>query len=249
MNSSGILNEVTELLKKQADLLIKVATHELSIRDTDADDLYQENDKKLLRLSKPFGMPEPFPWRTLWQWNGYYSQTLPDYKARRILIGSLLREALDRIDELKESQPTLTATLRYSKSVVKEVLIDADLLIREGRYSTAVDRLHTAIHGHLRWICDSANLDTGLGDLSVTKLMRVIRESHPNFVKSATLDEDMKRIFMSMGNILESMNTVRNNASPAHANDILLAEPEARLAVNISHSILSYLDDKTQDET
>lgn len=237
---------MTDLLKTQADLLLKVATHELSIRDTNADNVYQENDRRLLRLARHLGIPEPFPWRTLWQWNGYYSQTLPDYKARRLLVGSLLRESLDRIDELEESRSTITATLIYSKSVVQEVLTDADLLIRDGRYSNAVDRLHTAIHGHLRWICETANLNTVPGEDSVMKLMRLIRESHPNFVRSATLDEDMRKIFMSMGNILDALNTVRNNASPAHANETLLAEPEARLAVNISHTILSYLDDKTQ---
>ena len=45
-----------------------------------------------------------------------------------------------------------------------------------------------------------------------------------------------------MAAILDAINTLRNRASAAHANDELLKEAEAHLVVNAGRSILAYLD-------
>ena len=248
MTTNQEVNDISELLKSQAGLLVKAGTGEISIRDSDFDTIYQDNDRKLVRYAKKFGLTEAFPWRTLWEWYGFYSRNLPDYPSRRTHIGTLLREAQDELDGLIDPPAVVISSIGASKGVVQAALADAEVLIREGRYTTVVDRLHTAIHGHLRWICENYGISITESDPSATRLMRLIREQHPKFAKTATLDEDMKRIFMGMGNILESLNSVRNNASPAHPIDKLLDEPEARLAVNVAQTILTYVDDKTQAE-
>lgn len=246
MNLFDQIEEVRGLLKQQADLLVAVGTGQVSIRDGNADAEYQERDRLLVKLSKTLGLNQTLPWRTLWDWHAHYKDKLSDYQSRRQLIASLLRKSMDELDALIDSHPSISSTPLVTKNVVQEVLRDAEVLIREGRYSSVVDRLHTALHGHLLWICETTSIITNEKDPSITRLMRLVRENHPNFLATATLDEDMKRIFMSMGNILDALNTVRNKASPAHASDNLLAEPEARLAINAAQTILGYLDQKTQ---
>ena len=46
------------------------------------------------------------------------------------------------------------------------------------------------------------------------------------------------------GSILDVMNPVRNQASMAHPNESLLGPEEAWLVINVSRSILHYLDTK-----
>ncbi len=238
--------EVAELLSSQAELLVKSGTGEVSIRDSGLDEVYQDNDRKLLQLAKKIGLPEPFPWRTLWEWHRYYSQSTSGYAERRTLIGSHLRKAKDELDAIDHSSAVVVSSLTESKQIVHAALADAEVLIAARRYTTVVDRIHTAVHGHLRWICDNSGIEVRDAVPSITRLMRLIREHHPSFSKPEALDGDIKRMFMSMGNILEAMNNVRNNASPAHPIEQLLDEPEARLAVNAAQTILTYVDEKTQ---
>lgn len=246
MNSRQNLDEMRGLLRNQAELLINAGTGKISIRDTDFDAAYQENDRILEKSLKGLGLSTPFPWRTLWEWHGFYKNRLIDYASRREHVGSLLRKTLDELDEVVLMDVELGTRLGVSKAVVIEALADAEILIRDGRYSTAVDRLHTALHGHLLWICERAEIDVSEDNPSVTRLMKLVRENHPNFTRSAILDKEVRLMFMSFGRILESLNAIRNNASPAHPNDLLLAGSEARLALNVSRTLLHYLDDKTQ---
>jgi hypothetical protein len=43
---------------------------------------------------------------------------------------------------------------------------------------------------------------------------------------------------------VDALNPLRNKASVAHANPVLLPEPEAMLVINAARSILHYVDEK-----
>jgi hypothetical protein len=47
-----------------------------------------------------------------------------------------------------------------------------------------------------------------------------------------------------MSNVLDKINTLRNNASVAHPNEQLLGEAEARLAINAGKTVFAYVEEK-----
>ena len=53
---------------------------------------------------------------------------------------------------------------------------------------------------------------------------------------------------MAMGTAVDSVGTIRNNESVAHANETLADVPEAMLAINATRTILAYLDSRLGSE-
>ncbi len=53
----------------------------------------------------------------------------------------------------------------------------------------------------------------------------------------------------AVGSILDVMNPLRNRASMAHPNEELLGPEEALLVINVSRSILHYLDTKLPESS
>jgi hypothetical protein len=58
---------------------------------------------------------------------------------------------------------------------------------------------------------------------------------------------DILRILRAMGAILDALNPLRNKASVAHPNPVLLPETEAMLVINSVRTILHYLDEKVHN--
>jgi hypothetical protein len=63
----------------------------------------------------------------------------------------------------------------------------------------------------------------------------------------ASHKQETKRVLDAMATALDAINTIRNRGSLAHANDQLLENAEAVLALNSVRTILHYLDLKTSN--
>lgn len=128
----------------------------------------------------------------------------------------------------------------YTSGIVRRALKDSDLLLAQHGPQSAIDRVHTALHGHLKNI-------TGIDNESITYLFKKLRETHPAFVLDRG-DEQSKRIMNSLSGCIDAINSLRNNSSLAHPNAELLGEPEARLMINCSKTIMSYISERIQTE-
>ncbi len=131
-----------------------------------------------------------------------------------------------------------------STATVERALRDAQILFEQAGAVSAVDRVHTAIHGYLRELCDRAAIAYGK-DPSVTELFKHLRERHPAFSIPQSHDAEITRMLRAVATILDSATTLRNRASRAHPNDDVLSEPEAILVINAVRTLLHYLDAKT----
>jgi hypothetical protein len=109
--------------------------------------------------------------------------------------------------------------------------------------TSAVDRLHTVLHGYLRAVCDDAGIPYGK-NLMMSGLFGLIRNQHPAFVDLGPRREDILQVLRSMSAIMDAMNPIRNEGSMAHPNKDLLDPPEAALVINMARTILHYLDMK-----
>jgi len=141
-----------------------------------------------------------------------------------------------------QSEALLAAS---SVDVVLRALADAEHLLHANGPVSAVDRLHTALHGYFRSLCADAGIDVPK-DASVTALFKGLRAEHPALQFLGQHDKDMVRVLNGFANVLDALNFIRNNASVAHPNEHLLDEPEAILALNATRTVFNYVRAKVE---
>lgn len=132
---------------------------------------------------------------------------------------------------------------KQTRAVVVRALADAEGLIRTNGATSAVDRIHTALHGHVLALCEEAGIEVDR-ETSMTKALKLLRQSHPALAASGPRADDVTRVLGAMATVLDSLNPLRNNASVAHPNEELLDEPEAQLAINAARTVFAFLDAK-----
>jgi len=138
--------------------------------------------------------------------------------------------------------------LKAATATVERALIDAQNLLQSSGPASAVDRVHTAIHGYIRSVLRTAEVEAPEG-VGLTKAFKLILKNHQSFKKGDRSDEHAERILQAMTTILDSLNTLRNRSSVAHPNERLLEDPEAVLAVNAVRTLLHYLESKIAEDT
>lgn len=153
---------------------------------------------------------------------------------RFIGFGAILDDAVPPIEE-----PTLGIT----SQTVEDALADARQLIASRGSTSGIDRAHTAFHGYLRALCEDAQIETS-PDAKVTTLFRKLRELHPSLKGRGVRSEDVTRLLDQLSVIVDTLNLLRNRASLAHPNPVLLEQAEADLVLNCIHTLLHYLNRK-----
>lgn len=103
--------------------------------------------------------------------------------------------------------------------------------------------MHTALHGYLIAVCDSEGIQHA-ADAAMPALLKALRREHPQFQDVGPRPGDIERVLNACATIMDALNPVRNRASVAHPNELLLPEPEATLVINIARTLLSYLSSK-----
>jgi hypothetical protein len=152
-------------------------------------------------------------------------------------------EFLQVARRLEGSPVVATPTLETTSEVVERALSDAEALIKATGATSGVDRIHTAIHGYMRAVCDSRGI-TYAGKDTINALFNLIRTHHPAFASTGPRADDITKIFRAMGTVMDVLNPIRNSASVAHPNDALLGEPEAMLVINAVRTILHSVNAK-----
>ena len=163
----------------------------------------------------------------------------PSHKLRTPEMHADFLRIILRLEGMPVSNPAPVST----SEVVKRAIGDAETLIKTTGATSGVDRIHTALHGYMKAVCDRKGI-TYTGDPTILALFTLIRNQHPAFSGSGPKAEDITKICRAMGVVMDSLNPIRNHASVAHPNEELIEEPEAMLVINITRSILHYLEAK-----
>ena len=169
---------------------------------------------------------------------------------RRYPIGSAPMRNQERFEEisrwisrLRGAPVVESPSLRTTSEVVTRALRDVQELLRASGAASGVDRVHTALHGYLKAVCQDCGL-TVSDDVSLTAIFKQLQDTHPAFGDLGPRTDDIVRVLRAFGTIVDALNPLRNKASVAHPNATLLAEPEAMLVVNSVRTVLHYLDAK-----
>lgn len=143
--------------------------------------------------------------------------------------------------------PLVATPSQNASEIVRIALEDALTLIGSpSGPASAVDRLHTALHGYFRDVCDREGIPWDRKE-SVNVLFKRLREHHPGFQKPGPHADDVKNILNNMGSTLDTLGKLRNHASLVHANEQLLDRADATLVVNAVHTIFNYIAAKVGD--
>jgi hypothetical protein len=132
--------------------------------------------------------------------------------------------------------------------VVSRAISDAEALLQATGATSGVDRVHTALHGYLIALCDAEGI-AHPPDASMNALLKALRRQHPRLQDLGPRPDDLERVLNSCAAILDALNPVRNRASVAHPNEVLLGTEEATLIINIARTLLSYLGSKLRVES
>jgi hypothetical protein len=153
-----------------------------------------------------------------------------------------LRAEIERLIAGLSGGPQITSpSLATQTDVVERALRDAEMLIVQQGATSAVDRIHTALHAYLASLCDA--IDNAVApDASLTALFKTLRQHHPALKATGPRSEDIDTILRAFANVLDALNPIRNKASLAHPQPALLGQPEAMVAVHAARTVLHYID-------
>lgn len=152
-------------------------------------------------------------------------------------------ELLAMAERLERGGMVAGAVPAVTSDVVRRAIDDVEALLQRGGPTSAVDRVHTSLHGHLRYLCDEAAIPYGRDDTMVALLKKLL-QAHPKLRDLGPRGRDIETVLKASGSILDALNPVRNNASVAHPNLQLLGPNEAQLVINVGRSLLAYIDGK-----
>ncbi|KZE46003.1 hypothetical protein J3A72_003047 [Stenotrophomonas sp. PvP093] len=138
--------------------------------------------------------------------------------------------------------PAVLSTISASE-VVRRALQDADHLLATSGAPSAIDRLHTAMHGYLKSTCQDCAISLPEG-ATLTQAYKALRAHHPALQSLGEHDGEIGRVLGSFASVLDALNTLRNHESVAHPNEDIVERAEGELVVNAVRTIFHYLSQK-----
>lgn len=164
------------------------------------------------------------------------SQVNPEFNPLHILLHELIKAK----GGSEQIAPVAVPELKITGSTINQAINDARTLLNTQGATSAIDRVHTVLHGYLKQVCKDSNISYA-NDATINQLVNLLKTSHPAL---ATKNDNMDQILKSLANVLDKLNPVRNNSSLAHPNQTLLEQDEAMFVINTVNTVLSYLNNK-----
>lgn len=152
----------------------------------------------------------------------------------------LKQQLLNAAVQLDNSEYVNQPIVEVEGEAVFESLEDAENLIKNRKAVSAVDRVHTAFYGYLRFLCKKSEIVFTEKDDLVSLIKKIFSE-HPKF-QIKLKSQEIQNIARSLASISDSLNPIRNQGSLAHPNERLLDEPEAVLVINTVRSLMIYIE-------
>lgn len=153
----------------------------------------------------------------------------------------LRTQLLEWASSLEASRAIPTPDLSTRSEALERALVDVEALIESTGAPSAVDRIHTALRAYLQALCEEEAIEFS-PDPTITALFKLLRQHHPALQPTGPRASDLSKILRSVVSILDALSPVRNRASGAHPNSAVLEPPEAMLVVNLTRTILHFID-------
>ena len=143
----------------------------------------------------------------------------------------------------KNISPVCCPELQITSEVVEKTIRDVEVLLEKNGALSGVDRIHTTLDGYFRALCKKFDIAYEKKD-TASKIFKTLRRQHTAFQNVGEYTEEIEHVLNSFANIIDKLNPIRNQGSIAHANENLLGEDEAMLVINVTRTLLQYIDAK-----
>nr|WP_314688234.1 abortive infection family protein [uncultured Pantoea sp.] len=141
-----------------------------------------------------------------------------------------------------EKRNVSAAPVKNVNENIYQALEDAEVLLQKHGPHRGYDRVHTALHASLRQMCANHGIASNTTNDNVPGLLALIT-THLKALPDDGRNEDVFKMLRSSAAILHGINNLRNNFSMAHPTETLLNEADARFAINLVRSIMTYVDE------
>lgn len=124
--------------------------------------------------------------------------------------------------------------------VVTKAIEDAEIFMRDGKYDSAFDRVHTAFHGYLKKKLDDLNEPYEESDT----LNQLYNKLHAYMSSNIVTDQSgiIRTALRSASGIISSINDLRNRHSLAHPNVSIITSREAKLCIKLVKDLTDYIE-------
>ncbi len=124
--------------------------------------------------------------------------------------------------------------------VIAKALEDAEGFMRDGKYDSAFDRVHTAFHGYLRKKLDNLGETYEESDT----LNQLYNKLHVYVSSNIAVDQSglIKTTLRSASGVISAINDLRNRHSLAHPNGSLITVREANLCIKLVKELSDYIE-------
>lgn len=230
-----------QLIHDERQQLEDNATGQQSYKSEGVEEEYRTRHERIIQIAKVTGFDYPITCSSLAEW-WIKVKDVGGYAERRAYISELFTPVINQIQESDE-----TAVIDFSRIVNKSEAInkaidDANTLIRSGRYDSAVDRIHTAFFGYLRFLLDQHNIPYVEGD-TLAQLYTKLHIYYGETIQPNDVGVLVKTIMRSSSGTISAINDFRNRHTVVHPNDHLINKREAQLAIRLINSVVDYIED------
>ena len=230
------------LIQEEQKMLSDVATDIISFKEDGVEEKYQDRHEKILTIADKAGFDYPVTANTLVEWWGEVKK-FGSYAERREFISGLFSPLLKTLRKSEDYSTDVSFQLIATRSgTIQKAVEDAHVFIREGRFDSAVDRVHTALHGYLRQLLTGHGIDYGADD-GLPALFAKLHGFYGDSIQPADVANRVKNILRSAGGMITAVNELRNNNTIAHPNGQLIQKKEAQLVIRLLNAVVDYIED------
>ena len=213
------------LIQEEQKMLSDVATGKLSFKEDGAEEGYQERHLQILSIADRAGFDYPVTANTLVEWWGEV-RLLSSYAERREYISQKISPLLKILRESEDNGASVNFQQIATRSgTIRKAVDDAEVFIREGRFDSAVDRVHTAFHGYLRTLLTEHGVAYGADD-RLPALFAKLHGYYGGSIQPVDVADRVKSILRSAGGIITR-----------------LLIPTAQLVIRLVNAVVDYIED------
>ena len=237
--------DTIRLIEHERELLEDIATMKRSFMEDGLEESFRKRHRRICDIAQKAGFDYPIDCNSLREWwqrvKGFGA-----YTERRARIAQLFQPIIDMLNASEDNAAVDFPKVSLQSNTVKQAIADAELFIRERKYESAVDRIHTAFHGYLRQILDRRQIEYQSDD-SLPSLYAKLHSHYRTAIQPPDVADKIKDIIRSGGSMVTKVNELRNKNTVAHANTQLIQKREAELVIRMLNALWDYIEDIEKD--
>ena len=230
------------LIQGEQKILTDIATGKASFKEDGVENMYQQQHRQIVTIAARAGFDYPVTANSLVEWWAEVRE-MPSYTERREYISRLFSSVLNALLESDDNGSDVSFRHIATRSgTVCKAIEDAEVFIREEKYDSAVDRVHTAIHGYLRQLLNVHSVTYREGD-GIPALYAKLHTYYEDSIQPADVGDRVKTILRSASGMINAVNELRNNNTIVHPNGQLIQKREAQLVIRLVNAVVDYIED------